>query len=143
MMHWSAPYVGLPFRDKGDAPNGVSCWGLAVLVYREVAGLTLPTFADAFVSSAERAQIHAIAARAASAWPWSAVAAGGERDLDVVLFRRAGLVTHVGILCGPGRMLHVSSGQDSAVVDYQTGRWAPRLAGVYRHASMPEARHVG
>lgn len=138
MTHWSAPYVGLPFREKGDSHDGVSCWGLAVLVFREVAGVTLPTFAGAFVSSAERGQIAALIADVAGAWPWQRVAPGSQRDLDIALFSRAGLVTHVGIVCGRDRMLHVTSSQDSAIVDISSGRWLPRLAGIYRHSGMLE-----
>ncbi|MDO9353953.1 MAG: hypothetical protein Q7T55_09670, partial [Solirubrobacteraceae bacterium] len=40
---------------------------------------------------------------------------------------------HVGIAIGGGRMLHIDRDQDSCLVDYTTGKWAPRLVGAYRH----------
>jgi len=135
-MHWSEPFIGLPWQEKGDTHAGVSCWGLGVLIYREVAGIVLPTYAEAFANSAERAEIAAIIDGATSAWPWNLVLPGQERDLDVAIFRRAGMDTHVGLICGRGRMLHITHDQESAIVDYRSGRWAHRLAGTYRHDDL-------
>lgn len=43
-MHWARKYVGLKHVLGGRGPEGVDCWGLLVLVYREVFGIDLPLF---------------------------------------------------------------------------------------------------
>lgn len=138
-LEWSVAYVGLPWAEKGDTREGVSCWGLPVLVYREIEAIVLPTYAEDFASSQERDEVAAVIAGATRAWPWTAVQPGYERDLDILVFRCAGTDLHVGIVCGSGRMLHVTSRQDSNIVGYRWGRWSARLSGIYRHAAMMEA----
>lgn len=138
-MHWSASYVGLPWRDRGAARDGVACWGLAVLIYAERLGLTVPDYAAEVSSLEERAEVAAVFASGTFAGPWVAAPEAGAREFDIVVFRRAGLDAHVGIVTELGRMLHITSGQDSAIVDYTVGRWAPRLSAVYRHQAMIRA----
>lgn len=135
-MHWSTGYIGLPWQDRGLTRAGIACWGLVRLVYAERLGLDVPDYAAEVVSLAERAEVAAVFAGGTVAGPWAAVPEGDAREFDVVVFRRAGLDAHVGIITEPGRMLHITSGQDSAVIDYTAGRWAPRLSGTYRHESM-------
>lgn len=133
-MHWSAPYVGLPWAETGDAPDGVSCWGLCVLVYREVLGIDLPTYAGLCACPAERRQIAAAIGGEASGALWVPVTTAHE--FDVVVFRVGELDAHVGLVCAPGRMLHITQGHDSAVLDTRTPRWASRFSGLYRHVEM-------
>lgn len=138
---WSQPYVGLPWKERGASRDGVSCWGLVVLVYAEVLGIALPDYAADRVSPAERERIAEAFAEGRRLLPWRGVPEPEARAFDLLLFRRGGLDAHVGLVVVPGRMLHATSGADSAVVDYRTGRWSPRLAGVYRHPAFPEASH--
>ena len=132
-MHWSAEYVGLPWLEKGDTRVGVSCLGLCCLVYRERLSIVLPTYADRFVSSAERAEIAALYGEAKVSRVWHPVERESECEFDVVLFRIAGVDAHIGMVARPGEMLHISEGFDSRIERYGDGRWAPRLSGIYRH----------
>ena len=138
-MHWSAGYIGLPWQERGLPREGVACWGLARLVYAEVLGLAVPDYAAAVPSLQARAEVAAVFEGGVSAGPWLKVEPDDAREFDILVFRRAGLEAHAGIVCGPGRMLHIEAGNEgSHIVDYTTGRWAPRLAGVYRHRAMAE-----
>jgi cell wall-associated NlpC family hydrolase len=49
------------------------------------------------------------------------------------VFHALGFQSHVGIVAGPGLMLHATAGQPSGMVRYMDGRWRPRLTGIYRH----------
>lgn len=42
--HWILPYIGLRHALGGRDRNGVDCWGLLYLVYREHFGIELPVF---------------------------------------------------------------------------------------------------
>ena len=139
MSYWSDAYVGLSWAEKGTTPAGVSCWGLLVLAYRQELGLDLPTYADDFACSAERAEVEAVVAGATAGPTWRQVPLAEARDFDVATFRVGGVVSHVGLVCGPGRMLHITEGQESSVVSLRDGRWAQRRAGVYRHAALMES----
>ncbi|PZP66240.1 MAG: phage tail protein [Methylorubrum populi] len=136
MSHWSASYVGLPWREGGIASDGVACWGLALLAYAGELGILLPDYAAALASLEERAQIAAAFAGGTADDLWRPVSPGRERAFDIVVFRRAGLDAHVGIVTVPGRMLHITANQDSVITDYSSGRWAPRLSAIFRHRQM-------
>lgn len=134
---WSNAFLGLPWLERGLTRDGVACWGLARLVYAEVLGLQVPDYCAEVVSLQERAEVAAVFDKGVKVGPW--VLVDQPAAFDIAVFRRAGIAAHVGIVVTPGRMLHITSGQDSSVVDYSTGCWSPRLSGFYRHRAMMEA----
>ncbi|KAB2937398.1 NlpC/P60 family protein [Hyphomicrobium sp.] len=137
-MHWSADFVGLPWKEKGRDRTGIDCWGLCTLVYGERLGIVLPHYTEAYVSAQERAEIDALFGANACRQPWGQVPAGEEREFHIALMRCAGLLAHVGLVIGGGRMLHVERGGASQIESYASGRWRHRLVGFYAH----EARHA-
>lgn len=138
-MHWSADYIGLPWLARGADRDGLDCWGLCRVVYRERLGIELESYSDGYVTAFERAEIAALIAGARDRAPWREIALGQEREFDIVLFRCAGLATHVGIVTAPGQMLHVTAGRESMIERYRDGKWLPRLIGFQRHEIMAEA----
>jgi len=42
MNHWACKYIGLPYRVGGRDFDGVDCWGLLYLVYRDEFNIHLP-----------------------------------------------------------------------------------------------------
>ncbi|WP_162240020.1 NlpC/P60 family protein [Methylobacterium sp. Leaf106] len=137
-MHWSAPYVGLPWQERGLTRDGIACWGLACLVYREYLGITVPDYAAQVACIAEKAEVAAVFAESTSAaGPWIRKAPEDAEDFDILVFRVGALDAHVGIRATPGRMLHATSGQAySGIVDYSRNPWVHRLTGVYRHREV-------
>lgn len=136
MTHWSARYVGLPFRDLGRDWAGLDCYGLVRLVLAEERHVTLPGYTEAYASTDERAQIAAALSGAAGQGPWRPVAIGMVRPLDVVLFSVLGRPLHVGLVVRRGLMLHISEGHESRIEPYTAGAWAPRLIAIYRHEAL-------
>jgi cell wall-associated NlpC family hydrolase len=132
-MHWSAAYVGLPWREKGRDRTGLDCYGLVRLVYADELGIDLPSYAEAYAGIAERAEIAALIAADAARWPWVPVAQGEERAFDVAVFRRGRLEAHVGIVVGGRRMLHILEGCQACIAACDGRAWSPRHAGFYRY----------
>jgi cell wall-associated NlpC family hydrolase len=135
MIHWSNRFVGIPYVEFGRDRDGVDCWGLAVLVYRELRGIELPSYTEGFVSSPEREELAALINNASDDGLWTM--ADSPASLDVAVFRRGALETHVGIITNiPGYMLHAAAGGQSKHEAYDAGRWSHRLTGIYRHREM-------
>lgn len=130
MTHWSTRYLGTPYLDHGRTLGGVDCWGLVTVVYWLDLGIRLPSYAGAYVSTDERAEISAAISENKQIGPWYAVAE--PEPYDVAFFRRGPHESHVGIVAIPGLMLHVPY-DHAKVEDYRTGRWGQRLTGFYRH----------
>lgn len=42
MKHWAAKYIGLPYAIGGRELNGLDCWGLLRVIYRNEKGIDLP-----------------------------------------------------------------------------------------------------
>lgn len=133
--HWSAEFVGLPFRLHGRARDGVDCWGLVCLVYSRV-GIELPLYAGLYAGPEEIARVAGVVADAIDTGMWGSVERSKARERDVMVFRRAGLETHVGVVCGGGLMLHIASGHESRIERVDACRWGPRLAAIYRHEAL-------
>jgi probable lipoprotein NlpC len=132
-MSWSDRFVGIPFAPFGRDPSGCDCWGLIVLVYREVLGVTLPGYLG-YGSVEEHAEIAALIAGATASPLWQPVA-GAPDPFDVAVFRRGRLDSHTGLVLRPGLMLHMEGEDCAKVARYDTGRWNLRLTGHFRAVS--------
>lgn len=127
-------YVGLPWAEKGRGEDGLDCWGLLRLVYRETINCDLPSYSEAYVTTADRVALSALIA--GELGPWREVPAGSERVLDAVLMTEAGIPRHVGVVARPGLVLHMAPGRESVIEPYTTGKLRLRLAGFFRHESQ-------
>ena len=131
---WAGPYVGLPYRDMGRDSAGVDCWGLVRLIWADLRGVTVEGFEGGYSDPADRAGLDSLIR---GELPFHAVVgAGAERVFDAVFFRQMGHVSHCGVVCGPGVMLHARPGSGVVVDDYRRGLWAARLYGFYRHRAL-------
>lgn len=128
-------YVGIPFAWNGYDRDGVSCWGLFVLVYRELYGIDLPRHDElgGRVARGERAE--------PSTWlpghEWDQVALGDEMTGDALHMwgvhggRHTPL--HCGIVVEPGFVLHAEAGAGVVISRYRSdSRYKRRVIGAYR-----------
>lgn len=136
MPHWSRDYVGLPWQFAGRSRDSVDCWGLLWLVYRDVLGIEIASYAEETTDAPEREQIASLMAGELVKSPWVDVPPGQEREFDMAVFKRAGIDSHVGVVIEPGRMLHITSGTESRVERFDQGRWKPKLIALHRHESL-------
>lgn len=124
-------FVGLSYADKGRGP-AFDCWGLVHRVYRDLRGIDLPSYSEAYVTAADRKAIADLIAGELD--PWIEIAAGAEQPFDCVLMREGRLIRHVGLVTSPGRLLHVSEGITSRIEPYYTGPIRHRVVGFYRYS---------
>lgn len=130
MTAWAASYVGLPWRPHGRDRDGVDCWGLVWLVYRDLMGIDLPSYAGE-VSPVEAVEIAAMMAGGAVGGGWARVSA--PRPLDLVSFRVYGHECHVGLALDCRQALHIDEGRTAEVVRLDDGGpWARRRSGFWR-----------
>jgi len=130
-MNWSDRYVGLPAAKLGRDRQGVDCWGLLRLVYREELQIDLPSYAGDYTDPAERDEVSRLinAAEARGSWQPAHVI----RRFDALVFGAGQYRTHIGVAVDRRRMLHVQ-GRDAAKIErFDQGRWQHRFKGAFRH----------
>lgn len=101
-------YLGVPYRYGGQSRQGIDCSALTGLVYR-AHGIRLPR------TSRAQAGVGRPVERAAL------------RAGDLVFFHDGkGRINHCGMVSGPGRFIHASTGRGRVVEDRLDTGWATR-----------------
>jgi cell wall-associated NlpC family hydrolase len=129
-MHWVDSYIGLPYLPHGRDRQGIDCWGLIMLIYREQLGIELDSMAYNMVQ-ARRASIEslntAFAAETAQRWHKIAI----PQLWDVVTFTLHGLVYHAGCALDDRLMVHTENKAGVCVEVHSTRK---DLYGYYRYS---------
>jgi len=108
-------FVGIPYKNKGRSFNGVDCYGLICLVYKEILGIVLPSFEElAYEKRWFLKGKNIIMDNVYEGWyeispPY--------RIFDGILFylRSKNIVNHIGLYIGRNRILHVFSSSSSII----------------------------
>jgi cell wall-associated NlpC family hydrolase len=127
---WWRDYAGAEYCFRGrDLDTGIDCWGLVVLVLRDVFGITVDDFGAVYAR--ESGAGPAIRAAIAAELP-------GWREVEweegaVVLFREGGIPSHVGVaLPKRGWVLHAHEDHDVTTFDaFATLKWKGRFVGCF------------
>jgi probable lipoprotein NlpC len=133
-------YVGLQYGFKGRGPT-YDCYGLVILVYREMAALELPSFAESYTSDDDRRELNALISNQLT--PWIEIPWGQERPLDCVLMREGRCIRHIGVVVKPGYVLHVSKANESQIERYRESALRRSVVGFYRHKEIEARRGEG
>lgn len=128
MNLWWNDYVGLPYQEKGRTREGLDCWGLARIVYKEQFDIDLPSFSEAYEFDDDDGIQEAINARR-EGW----ISTDSPRPGDIVTFRILGRLCHIGICAAPGTFLHISAEKTSSIEKLNSGTWKNRIEGFYRY----------
>jgi cell wall-associated NlpC family hydrolase len=121
-------YIGIPFKIHGRDFNGLDCYGLVRLFYKEEFGIELPLFLgydNTVKSYSEKIDV-------------------SRKLLDVVridkpevgsigLFRYKGFLSHVGVYVGNNMLLHILNKTDSICVRTTNTTIKGRLEGWYKY----------
>jgi len=136
---WHKNYIEIPFAERGYSREGVNCWGLVYLIYKEQLKIDLPTYQEEYVTPYDLKELAAIAGRDGASVDWVAVEEG--RLGDVAVFNmNGGFASHSGFVLGEGWMINARRSIWSCCEQYTRPFWKRRLkpapAGIYRHRSM-------
>lgn len=133
---WVAKWVGLQYRDKGRGQGGYDCWGLARAILQGERGISLPDYADAYVSACDpESASRAVSAGLAAGWRRTLAPA----EFDLVILAIARRPWHCGIVVAPGWFVHCPPphrGETQTLsccerLDSMT--WRNRVEGFYRY----------
>lgn len=124
--------LGAPFKPKGRDYDGMDCWAPAMLAYRDVLGVDLPTFIDDYVdpgdSDASRRVIQDIILMQKRNWE----KVSKPKAMDVVLFRFGDTQTHLGLMVDDKCFLHCERNIGTVIERLGCAKWKSRVEGVYR-----------
>ena len=126
-MHWSNDYIGTPIKALGSTREGVDCWGLVVLVYREVFGLSVPAHRD-HLMAAHRGGVPAIGGDIEAMWEPTDQPKDGDVLHMWAIRDGVKLPNHCGLVAGdPARILHAQERVGAVVVDLRAraNAWRP------------------
>lgn len=140
-----SPYVGLEFVEHGRSREGIDCWGLVVLLYRDLLGIKLPAY-DTGYSHTGREDGDSIAAIIDRHRPeWWPIAEGSEQFGDLINLKIWDRPMHIGFVFERGRMLHAIAGVGSCVGRYNDREWRlpNKVVGFYRHAEIARGQDMG
>lgn len=127
-------YIGLPYASNGRDENGIDCWGLVRLFYKQEYDIELPSYLDEYAGAYD-ARILNMMASYKNNWARLESPEVG----SVVLFNILGEPFHVGIYIGDGKFLHAREGRDSVIETIANVKWAKRIEGYYKYCPQEDA----
>ena len=124
-------YIGIPYMDRGRDRDGVDCWGLVQLWYREQLNIEVDDYLYAYTAAADFESVSDAIKKHKAEWqPVDDPEFG-----DVLVFKIAGYPMHVGIKMKGDDFLHAFQGTQSCLERLSDIAWNRRLHEVYRWAS--------
>ena len=129
MIHWAKDFIGIPFRFEGRDRTGADCYGLVMMVHREVLGYSIPDYLG-YGPEPGPEDLAPRFKEAEEGGDWRKV----ETPMvgDVVSLRRFGLPLHCGVCLGGGHMLHSMEATGSIVESFTSLAWRDKVLGFFR-----------
>lgn len=125
--------LDIPFKEQGRDYTGADCWGLIVLAYRDLFGITLPSN-DEYYKDVKNYKELAEALSHREGWlPTEAPVTG-----DVVLFNLSGRPFHIGLMVDEYRFLHLDLETGATLERVDSTLWKKRVEGFYRHVERAD-----
>jgi probable lipoprotein NlpC len=133
MQEFINKLVGIEFKDCGRDRSGLDCWGLILLIYRELFKVTIMD-KDPEVSAMDVEQANAFFLEQTRLW--QEVPIGKEKLGDVIVFKAGGWVNHAGMVVEPGLMIHTRLDLPTCIEHYNLGTWKTKMSGIFRYAKF-------
>lgn len=130
---WWNKYIGIPFVEKGRDENGLDCYGLLQLVFKQERGIILRDYLEVYDNVNDKEILKAAIESGRlenDNWiepPWPSM-------FDVIILRMRGVPIHLGIVTKPGHMLHCAKDINTVHEKYNSMLWKNRIVGFNRWA---------
>ena len=131
-------YIGLPYISNGRDENGIDCWGLVRLFYKQEYDIQLPSYTEEY-SGAYDTRILEMMDQYKNNWSQVPTPEAG----SVIVFNILGEPFHVGIYIGEDKFIHARDGMDSVVESVNSPKWAKRIEGYYKYSTQASTVLVG
>lgn len=118
----------IPYRIEGRDYDGIDCWGLVWLFYKEQMGVIVERYDDPYAIKKDYGI--ALTLMRVLKREWSRVE--DPRDGDVVLAKDKGHPIHVGVYKHLNKMLNIREGKTPIIESLETLEWKHNLLGFYR-----------
>jgi probable lipoprotein NlpC len=124
-------YIGLSYKERGRDFDGVDCYGIVYLIFKEEKGIELPDFLELNYQKnwSELGKNHILESITDD---WIKVGENDYRRFDVHIFQDAyGVAAHTGLNIGHGKFIHVLDQRPSDVGKLEL--WKRILHGTMRY----------
>lgn len=116
-------YIGIPFEYGGRDHNKLDCYGLVMLLYKELHDIEIPDVTSpSFIKD-----IHDLVAVEKLKWTPSELEPGA-----VIIFSIKGYGAHVGYYLGEDKMIHTWEATGGVTIERLGLSWKHRILGVYK-----------
>lgn len=110
--------------------NGVDCYGLVCLIYRQELGITLNSYDGIFVDQSALTMLKLAEEMNKERDNW--LKGDTPQAFDMIQLRTGRHAFHVGIMIDDKWMMHIEDGIDSVIESIKSPIWANRIEWVYR-----------
>lgn len=128
---WWNKYIGTPFKEKGRDQNGVDCWGLLRIVYKNELGIDLPDYLECYESTNDKEVLSSLISREKDQ-KWEPI--DKPTEFSALVLKMDGVPFHVGVYTHDGKFIHCARGSNTVHEKINSFRWRNNVAGVYTWA---------
>lgn len=134
-MPWTDLYMGIPFKPDGRDRNGLDCYGLICLIYKEQLGIEIPDYKgifenNCFTTLKKVAQI----IKEDKDKGWTVISKGEQKEFDGIVLRTGKFQWHLGVVVNSMNMIHIIQGAEVIVEPYESLLWKHRVAEFRRYS---------
>ncbi len=130
---WINDYIGLPFEARGRSREGIDCYGLFWLIYRERMSIFLPDHLEKYKDIEDKLKIASAVIGEKKSENWQPIE-GPATFGNLVLFTIPKCVFHMGMMIDDHRFIHSQERTDSCIESIRGLLWSRRVMGVFRYA---------
>lgn len=127
------PYIGLTYKPSARGDTVVDCWGLIVVLYRELFSIELPTFTECSVAKTGSDGMVDFLFATDLYKQCTKIELDQAKEGDLLLLTNAGQPTHIAMVIDDEHMIHCFDRAGSVIESYRSRKWKPRIQALYRH----------
>lgn len=127
--------IEIPFVEKGRSWDGVDCWGLIFLAFKEVHGVDLPEYTGEYKSTRQLRELQNLISKK-SGDSWTQVK--DPQKMDCILLSVSGTAAHIGLFIDSnGNFLHIERNRNAYIDNINNLMWQgpgySNIRGYYRY----------